>query len=99
MAEQRVLEETKKTLSVLLCDDLLWIMSATRIKWLIGGFSFGQSLIYILKCFSFCDRRVEEFKVLKCYVNIFVLFVIERCVVQSILVEANLHPLLSCSQN
>ena len=38
----------------------------------------------ILQCFSFCVRRVKEFKVLKCLVNIFVQFVIEKCVLQSI---------------
>ena len=27
--------------SMLCCGELLWIISITRIKWLIGGFSFG----------------------------------------------------------
>ena len=52
---------------------------------------FGWVLIDILKCISFYDRRAKEFKVLKYFVNIFVLFLIEKCVVQSILVKANLH--------
>ena len=34
---------------------------------------------------------VDERKNLKCFVNIFVLFLIEKCVIQSILVEVNLH--------
>ena len=62
----------------------------TRIKRLIGGFSFGWFLTVMLKCISFCDRRAKEFKVSKYFVNIFVLFLIEKCVIQSILVEANL---------
>ena len=67
----------------------------TSIKRLMGGFSFGWFPIVIhLKCNSFCDQRAKEFEVLKCSVNIFVLFLIEKCVVQSILVEANLH--LAC---
>ena len=45
----------------------------------------------MLKCISFCDRRAKEFKVLNCLVNVFVLFLIEKRVLQSILVEANLH--------
>ena len=52
---------------------------------------FGWVLIDILKCISFCDRRAKQFKVLNCFVNIFVLFLIEKCVAQSSLVEANLH--------
>ena len=44
---------------------------------LFGGFSFGWFLIAILKCFGFYDRRTKEFKVLKCFVKIFVLFLIE----------------------
>ena len=39
---------------------------------------------------SFYVRQSKEFKVVKCLVNIFVLILIEKCVVQSILVEANL---------
>ena len=50
---------------MLFCGGLLRIISGTRIKRLIGGFSFGWFLIVILKCFSFCDRRAKEFKVLK----------------------------------
>ena len=76
---------------MLFCGELLWIVSATRIKRSIGGFSFGWFLIVILKCISFCDRRAKEFKVWSIFVSIFVLFLIEKCVVQSILVEANLH--------
>ena len=72
---------------MLICGDLLWMISATRIKRSVGGLSFGWFLIYILKCFSFCVRRAKEYKVLKCLVNIFVQFVIERCVVKSILVH------------
>ena len=62
-------------------------------KGLNGEFSFGWWLIVILKWFSFCDRRAKELKVLKYFfVNIhkFVLLLIEKCVVQSILVEVNL---------
>ena len=43
----------------------------------------------ILKCISFCNRRAKEFNASKYFVNIFVLFLIEKCVVQSILVETN----------
>ena len=57
----------------------------------IGVFSFGWFLISILKWFSFCDRRAKEFKVLKyLFVNVIVLLLIEKCVVQTILIEANL---------
>ena len=49
---------------------------------LIGGVSFGCFVIVILKCFIFWDRRAKEFGVLKCSVNIFVLFLIEKCVGQ-----------------
>ena len=52
----------------------------TSINRIIGGFSFDW-LIVILKCFSFCDRRAKEFKVSKYFVNILVLFLIEKCVV------------------
>ena len=45
----------------------------------------------VLKCITYCDRRAKKFEVLKCLVNIFVLFLIKECVVQSILREANLH--------
>ena len=76
---------------VLFCGDLLWIISVTKTKPLIGRFSFGWFLIVILKCISLRNRRAKEFKVLKCFENIFVLFVLEKCVIQSILVEANLH--------
>ena len=62
----------------------------TRIKRLISGLSFGWFLVVILKWFSFCVRRAKEVKVLKCLVNIFALFLIKKCVVQSILVESNL---------
>ena len=52
-------------------------------------------LINILEYIGLCDRRVKEFKVSKYFVNIFVLFLIEKCVVLSIvvkyLVEANFH--------
>ena len=41
-------------------------------------------------CFSFCVLEVKEFEVLKWFGNIFVLLLIEKCVVSSILVEANL---------
>ena len=57
---------------------------------LISGFSFGCFLIVILKWFSFCVRRAKELKVLKCLGNKFALLLIEKCVVQSLLVEANL---------
>ena len=43
-------------------------------KRLISGVSFGCFVIVILKCVVFCDRRAKEFGVLKCSVNIFVLF-------------------------
>ena len=49
--------------------------------------------------FSFGDRRAKEFKVLKCLVNIFVLLLIEKCVVQSMLVEANLSHLVAARLN
>ena len=39
-------------------------------------------------CF-FGVRRAKEFKVLKCLVNIFVLLLITKCLVQSVLVEVN----------
>ena len=58
---------------------------------LFGGFSFGCFLIYVLKCFSFCVRRAKEFKVFKCLVNILVQFVVEKCVIQRISVEADLR--------
>ena len=45
------------TESALFCRDLLWIISVSRNKRLIGGFSFGSSLIVLLKCISFGDRR------------------------------------------
>ena len=49
----------------------------------------------MLEYIGLCDRRVKEFKVSKYFVNISVLFLIEKYVVQSIvikyLVEANLH--------
>ena len=77
-------------MSVLFCGDLLWIISVTSMKQLIGGFSFGWFLIVILTCITFCDRRAKKFEVLKCSVNIFVLFCREVRV-QSILVEPNLH--------
>ena len=64
----------------------------TKIKRVIDRFSF---LIDILECIGLCDRRVKEFKVSKHLVNMSVLFLIEKCVVQRIvvkhLVEANLH--------
>ena len=52
-----------------------------------------------LKYFSFGDRRAKEFKVLKCLVNIFVLLLIEKFVVQSMLVEANLSHLVAARLN
>ena len=51
-----------------------------------------------IKMLWFLVRQAKEFIVLKCLVYIFVQVVIEKCVVQSILVEANLHQLFSCSQ-
>ena len=39
----------------------------------------------------FLVRRAKEFNVLKWFVDIFVLFIIGKCVIQSILVEANLY--------
>ena len=76
---------------MLFCGDLSCSTRVTRIKRLIGGFSFGWFLIVILKCISFCDRRAKEFKVSENFANIFALLLIEKRVVQSILVEANLH--------
>ena len=38
--ENSKFSETDET-SMLFCGDLFWIISATRIKQLIGGFSFG----------------------------------------------------------
>ena len=54
----------------------------TSIKRFFGGFSFGCFLIAILKCFSLYDCQAKEFKVSKHFINIFVLFLIEKCVVQ-----------------
>ena len=45
----------------------------------------------MLKRIGFYVQRAKEFRVFKWFVNIFVRFVIEKCVVQSILEEANLH--------
>ena len=45
-------------------------------------FSFGWFLIVILKYISYRDRRAKELDVLKCWVNILVLFLIEECAVQ-----------------
>ena len=45
----------------------------------------------MFKCINFCDQRAKEFKVLNCFVNIFVLLLIEKRVLQRILVEANLY--------
>ena len=47
-----------------------------------AGFSFDWFLIAILKCIGFGDRRAKEFEVSKCSVLIFVLFLIEKCVVK-----------------
>ena len=47
---------------------------------LTSGFSLGWVLIVILKCIVFFDvQQVKEFKVLKWFMNIFVLFLIEKC--------------------
>ena len=80
------------TESVLFCDGLLGIISATRIKWLIDRFSFR---IDILECIYLCERRAKEFKVPKYFVNTFC-SVLDREVRGSkhrgkYLVEANLH--------
>ena len=56
----------------------------TSVRQLFGRFSLGCFLIVTLKCFRFCVRRAKEFKVLTCLVDIFVQFVIEKSVVQSI---------------
>ena len=52
---------------------------------------FGWFLIDILKCVSFCDRRAKEFIVSMYFVNIFVLFLIEKCVAQSLFAIFILH--------
>ena len=57
------------------------LLALTSVRQLFGGFSFGCFLVVILKCFSFCDRQAKEFKVSKHFMNIFVLFLIEKCVV------------------
>ena len=49
-------------------------------------------LIYVLKFLSFCNQRAKEFKVLKCSVNIFVQFVIEKCVVSKYLSRSQSSP-------
>ena len=59
---------------MLFCGDLWWIIGVRGINRLIGGFSFGCFLIVTFKCINFCDRRKKKFKVLKCFVNIFVRF-------------------------
>ena len=46
--------------------------------------------IYLLKCFSYVFWKAKEFEVIKWFVNIFVLFLIEKCAGYSILVKANL---------
>ena len=80
MERVKCIEAARK--NMLLCGDLLWIsISVTSIKQLIGGFSSGWFLIVVIKCFSFCDRRAKEFKVSR-PLNIFVLFLIEKSVVQ-----------------
>ena len=67
---------------MLFCGDLLRFVGVTSVRQLFGGFSFGCFLVVMLKCFHFCDRRAKEFKVLKHFMNTFVLFLIEKCVVQ-----------------
>ena len=79
-----------KRKNVLFCGDLLWIISVTRIKRLIGGFNFDWFLIAILKCISFCNQRAKEFKVFCEYIY----SVLDREVrgsKYSTLVEATLH--------
>ena len=44
-------------------------------------------LIGILEYISLQDRPVKEFKVVKYFVSIFVRFLIEKCVVQSIVIK------------
>ena len=44
----RVAEEKN---GALFCGDLLWIVSVTRIKRLIGGFSLGWFLIAVVKVY------------------------------------------------
>ena len=55
-----------------------------NIQRLFGGFSFGCFLFVILKCFIFSDRRAKEFKVSRHFMNIFVLFLIDKCMVQDL---------------
>ena len=50
-----------------------------------------MSVILVLKCFSFVIDERRNLRSESIFVNIFVLFLIEKCVVQSILVEADLH--------
>ena len=50
-------------------------------KRLISGFSLGVGSDCYIKAHCFFGvRREKEFKVLKWFVNIFVLFLIEKCV-------------------
>ena len=67
------------------CGDLLQIVGVTSVRQL-----FCLVGSWLLKYISFCDHQAKEFKVLKWLVNMFVLFLMEKCVGQSILVEANL---------
>ena len=74
--------------SVVICCGLLARQESSN--QLMDLVFFGLVLIDIIKCISFCDRRAKEFEVSEYFVNIFVLFLIEKCVVQSTSVEANL---------
>ena len=57
------------------------VIIVTGIKPLFWCFWFCLVFdIYILKCFSFCILQAKEFEVLKWFVNIFVLFLFEKCV-------------------
>ena len=62
--------------NVLFCGDLLRIVCVTSVRQLFGGFSFCWFLIVKV----IVERRNSKF--LKCCVNILVLFLIEKCLVQ-----------------
>ena len=76
---------------MLSCGELLWIISVTRIKRLIGGFCVGWFLTVILKCIGFCDQQVKEFEVSKVFCE-YICSVLDREVRASkYLVEADLY--------
>ena len=57
------------------------VIVVTEIKRLLWWFKFYLvSDIYLLKCFSSVFWQAKKLEVLKWFVNIFVLFVIEKCV-------------------